>query len=84
YEEGTIDDPSDTVAPALGMARIVGEALGEIRDGRPFLDSEHGPIHSFKDKKITLPEPFDDEYFRHLQWAHLAAGGAGGGMRWPN
>ncbi|TIX93771.1 MAG: hypothetical protein E5V22_36825, partial [Mesorhizobium sp.] len=42
YEEGTIDDPSDTVAPALGMARIVGEALGEIRDGRPFLDSEHG------------------------------------------
>ncbi|WP_292650779.1 hypothetical protein, partial [Mesorhizobium sp.] len=81
YEEGTIDDPSDTVAPALGMARIVGKALGEIRDGRPFLDSEHGPIHSFKDKKITLPEPFDDEYFRHLQWAHLAAGGAGGGMR---
>ena len=84
YEEGTIDDPRDTVAPALGMARIVGEALGEIRDGRPFLDSEHGPIHRFKDKKRNLPEPFDDEYFRHMQWAHLAAGGAGGGMRWPN
>jgi len=31
-----------------------------------------------------LPEDFDDEYFRHLQWAHLASGGAGGGMRWPN
>ncbi|CDX39045.1 conserved hypothetical protein [Mesorhizobium sp. SOD10] len=84
YEEGTIDDPRDTVAPALGMGRMVGEALAEIRDGRPFLDTEHGPIHSFKDKKITLPEPFDDEYFRHMQWAHLAAGGAGGGMRWPN
>lgn len=84
YAEGTIDDPQDTVAPAVDTARIVREALGEIRDGRPFLDTEHGPIHSFKDKKITLPEAFDDEYFRHMQWAHLAAGGAGGGMRWPN
>jgi mannan endo-1,4-beta-mannosidase len=84
YEHGTIDDPADTVAPALGMARIVRESLAEITDGRPFLDTEHGPIHTFKDRKITLPEPFDDEYFRHVQWAHLAAGGAGGGMRWPN
>ena len=60
------------------------EALAEIRDSRPFFDSEHGPIHSFKDHGRTLPEPFDDEYFRHIQWAHLASGGAGGGMRWPN
>jgi mannan endo-1,4-beta-mannosidase len=66
------------------MGRIVQEAIAEIQDGRPFLDSEHGPIHTFKDRKITLPEPFDDEYFRHMQWAHLASGGAGGGMRWPN
>ena len=84
YEEGTIDYPRDTVAPALGMARIVAEHLSEITDARPFFDSEHGPIHSFKDHKLTLPEAFDDEYFRHMQWAHLAAGAAGGGMRWPN
>lgn len=84
YEQGTIDDPRDTVAPALGMARIVRASIAEIRDGRPFLDTEHGPIHSFKDRKLTLPEAFDDECFRHTQWAHLAAGGAGGGMRWPN
>jgi mannan endo-1,4-beta-mannosidase len=84
YEEGTIDDPRDTLAPALGMARIVAESLGEIRDARPFFDSEHGPIHRFKDKRRPLPPAFDDEYFRHMQWAHLAAGGAGGGMRWPN
>ncbi len=84
YREGTIDDPQNTVDPAISMGEIVRDALAEIRDGRPFLDTEHGPIHSFKDKKRTLPEPFDDEYFRHMQWAHLASGGAGGGMRWPN
>jgi hypothetical protein len=84
YEEGTIDDPRDTVAPALATGRIVRDALGETPDGRPFFDSEHGPIHAFKDKHITLPELFDDEYFKHMQWAHLASGAAGGGMRWPN
>jgi mannan endo-1,4-beta-mannosidase len=66
------------------MGGIVTECLAHINDGRPFLDSEHGPIFSFLNKKKTLPEPFDDEYFRHLSWAHLASGGAGGGMRWPN
>jgi hypothetical protein len=84
YEEGTIDDPADTVAPAIAVGRLVVDALREIDDGRPFFDSEHGPIHTFKDRHKTLPEPFDDEYFRHIQWAHLASGGAGGGMRWPN
>lgn len=84
YEEGTIDDPRDTVAPALAVGQLVREALAEITDQRPFFDSEHGPIHAFKDRGITLAELFDDEYFRHLQWAHLASGGAGGGMRWPN
>ena len=84
YEEGTIDDPADTVAPALSTARLIGTAVAEIQDGRPVFDSEHGPIHTFKDRHRTLSEPFDDEYFRHMQWAHLASGGAGGGMRWPN
>lgn len=84
YREGTIDDPRDTVAPALDMGRIVAESIGRIGDDRPFLDTEHGPIHSYKDRHRTLPAPFDDEMFRHMQWAHLAAGGAGGGMRWPN
>jgi hypothetical protein len=84
YASGTIDDPRNTVDPALSMGEIVRRSLHEIADHRPFLDSEHGPIHAFKDRKRTLPEAFDDEYFSHLQWAHLASGGAGGGMRWPN
>lgn len=84
YEEGTIDHPKNTVDAALSTARLMREALAELSDGRPFLDSEHGPIHTFKDHHRTLPEPFDDEYFRHIQWAHFCAGGAGGGMRWPN
>ena len=84
YEEGTIDFPQNTVDAALATARLMRDALVELRDLRPFLDSEHGPIHTYKDHHITLPEPFDDEYFRHMQWAHFCAGGAGGGMRWPN
>ncbi|GAC1338223.1 MAG: hypothetical protein NVSMB18_04280 [Acetobacteraceae bacterium] len=84
YEEGTIDHPQDTIAPALATATLMQEALDEITDGRPFFDTEHGPIHTFKDHGVTLPEAFDDEYFRHIQWTHLASGGAGGGMRWPN
>lgn len=84
YREGSIDDPKNTVAPARAMGKVVRGCLREITDGRPFLDTEHGPIHSFKDKKKTLPEAFDDEYFRHMSWAHLASGGVGGGMRWPN
>ena len=84
YETGTIDAPRNTVDAAVGMGNIVRDSLAEITDGRPFLDTEHGPIHTFKDFRKTLREEFDDEYFRHLQWAHLASGGAGGGMRWPN
>lgn len=83
YEHGTIDAPRDTVAPALAVARLMRTAVKEA-GLRPVFDSEHGPIHSFKDKHRTLPAAFDDEYFRHIQWAHLASGGAGGGMRWPN
>lgn len=83
YEQGTIDAPGDTVTPALAVARLMRTAVEEAGD-RPVFDSEHGPIHSFKDKKRTLAAAFDDEYFRHIQWAHLASGGAGGGMRWPN
>lgn len=84
YEEGTIDFPWNTVDPAVSTARLVREAIAQLSDGRPFLDSESGPIHSYKDWQITLEADYDEEVFRHMQWAHFASGGAGGGMRWPN
>jgi mannan endo-1,4-beta-mannosidase len=81
--EGAIDYPRDALAPAELMGRWVRYALARVTPGRPFMDTEHGPIHLFNDHKKTLPEPFDNEYERHLMWAHLASGGAGSGMRWP-
>ena len=84
YERDTIDCPRNTVDPAISTGKLVREALAQIQDMRPFFDSEHGPIHLFKDRRVTLQAAFDDEYFRHMQWAHFASGGAGGGMRWPN
>ena len=84
YESNTIDNPRNTIDAAISTGRLTREALLHTTDNRPFFDSEHGPIHSFKDHRKTLSEPFDDEYFRHMQWAHFASGGAGGGMRWPN
>ncbi len=84
YDSATINNPKDTVASAVCTGQLVREALAHLQHNRPFLDSEHGPIHAFKDRHVTLPEFFDDEYFRHMQWAHFASGGAGGGMRWPN
>ncbi len=80
--QGAIDYPRDTIEPALTMGGWVRHALERVTPGRPFTDTEHGPIHLFNDHKKMLPEPLDDEYERHLMWAHLASGGAGGGMRW--
>lgn len=84
YDAKTINHPKDTVGSAICTGDLIREALDHLQPARPFFDSEHGPIHAFKDLHRTLPAPFDDEYFRHIQWAHFASGGAGGGMRWPN
>ncbi|RYE91395.1 MAG: hypothetical protein EOO37_00410 [Cytophagaceae bacterium] len=82
YDTATINRPQNALDPALHTAMLVQEALAQLPPNRPFLDSEHGPLDTFKSGR-QLPETFDDEYFRCMQWAHLAAGGAGGGLRWP-
>lgn len=83
YSKGAIDYPRNTVTAAAAMAQWTRYGRERTLPTRPFTDSEHGPIHLFNDHKKTLPEAFDDEYERHMTWAHLACGGAGSGMRWP-
>lgn len=83
YEPGTIDAPSCSLEPARATARLMAAAAAQCPPARPLMDSEHGPVHSFIDQRMTLPESFDTACFRRTQWAHLASGGVGGGMRWP-
>ena len=83
YENNTIDNPKNTVDAAISTGKLTRQVTNEINDKRPFFDSEHGPIKTFNGYRKTLPAEFDEEYFRHMQWAHFASGGAGGGMRWP-
>lgn len=82
YDAATISRPQNALDPALHAAELVRQVLAQLPANRPFFDSEHGPLDTFKGGR-QLPEAFDDEYFRCMQWAHLAAGGVGGGLRWP-
>lgn len=82
YETGTINNPKNAIDAAISTGYMVKEALAHLPAERPFFDSEHGPIDHYR-RKRNLPELFDDQYFLNMQWAHLASGGVGGGMRWP-
>ncbi|MDR3689758.1 MAG: cellulase family glycosylhydrolase [Fimbriimonas sp.] len=53
-------------------------ARGQLCDDRPVLDGESGPIDHWIDD-----EALDDQVFHDMSWAHLMAGGAGPGTRWP-
>lgn len=78
YLGADIKAPKDTIGAGPAMAGGVALSLESIRDKRPYFDSETGPI----DEWIANPN-FDAEYHHNMSWAHLAAGGAGSGMRWP-
>lgn len=69
------NQPTDVIPT---MEQGVRHALAQIRDARPYLDGENGPI----DRWIA-DEATDDKVFHHQSWAHLAAGGAGSSLRWP-
>jgi mannan endo-1,4-beta-mannosidase len=78
YYSGTVNNPRNIIDPAISVNGGVRYSLQYIRDGRPYVDSESGPI----DKWIA-DETFDDLYYHHMAWAHFASGGCGIGMRWP-
>ncbi|GAB4454379.1 MAG: hypothetical protein Kow00120_24240 [Anaerolineae bacterium] len=75
---GEIKKADNAVGPAAMMAGGVVRALEAIRDDRPYFDSESGPIDEW-----IFDVAFNQEYHHNMSWAHLAAGGAGSGMRWP-
>jgi hypothetical protein len=83
YGHSALDKPAHTYLSAVRMGDLVNKAIAMVPENRPFFDSEHGPIHNFRQKKGKLPAEFDEQYFRYTQWAHMASGGAGGGLRWP-
>ncbi len=83
FYDAPLRKPTDPVRTALRAGELVRQGLAEITDGRPFLDSEHGPDCLFRQMRGRIPVDLDEACFRGIQWAHLAAGGAGGGLRWP-
>lgn len=78
YYRGTVNDPKNSIDPAASINHGIRYAQEQSGDGRPFTDSETGPI----DRWIPQ-QPFDDLVFHHMSWAHFASGGSGAGMRWP-
>lgn len=78
YIGNEIRAPDDPVGAGSIMAGGVVQSLAEIRDNRPYFDSESGPIEDWIESSS-----FDQEYHHNMSWGHLAAGGAGSGMRWP-
>jgi len=73
-----INNPQNWIDPALDVNYAVRYSLNYIRDGRPYMDTESGPI----EVRPTSGD-WDDRYFHYMMWAHFASGGAGTGMRWP-
>jgi len=62
----------------VDFASGVTYARGQVRDNRPVLDGESGPIDHW-----IAESGLDDEVFHQMSWQHLMAGGAGPGTRWP-
>jgi mannan endo-1,4-beta-mannosidase len=73
-----IKDPKNWIDPALDVNYAVRTSLGRIQDGRPYMDTESGPID-----QRPATEDWDNRYYHYMLWAHFASGGAGSGMRWP-
>jgi mannan endo-1,4-beta-mannosidase len=70
--KGEEEQAADDFASGVRYARA------ETRDNRPVFDGESGPIDRW-----VADEKQDDLLYHEMSWAHLMAGGAGPGLRWP-
>ena len=85
YEEGTIDDPRDTVAPAISAGRLVREALAEITDCAPLLRQRARPDpHLQGSRPQPCPSRSTTSISATCSGRTSPRAAAGGGMRWPN
>ncbi len=75
---GAANAPDEPIGPALAEKQGVLYALSQIKDNRPYMDGENGPINRW-----IADVNLDNEVFHNMSWAHLASGGAGSGFRWP-
>jgi mannan endo-1,4-beta-mannosidase len=78
YYDGTVNNPQNIIDPIISVNGGVKYSLEYIQDGRPYFDSESGPIANW-----PLDQTFDNQYYHHMAWAHFASGGTGIGQRWP-
>ena len=78
YTGPGMNAPRNTTDVVTEVALAVNYALWQIKDNRPYTDTESGPIDMWIGSST-----FDAEFLHNVSWAHLASGGAGTGMRWP-
>jgi hypothetical protein len=75
---GAANAPDEPIGPALAERQGVVYCLASIKDNRPYVDGENGPIN-----KWIADGNLDNAVFHNMSWAHMASGGAGSGLRWP-
>jgi len=78
YAEPAVNNPTNAIDAAISFQQDILGAQTMMKTPKPYTDTESGPITSW----IT-DRDLDHEYFHNMSWAHLMAGGAGFGMRWP-
>ncbi|MGB8955132.1 MAG: hypothetical protein WCC10_07150 [Tumebacillaceae bacterium] len=78
YAEPAVNAPVNAIDAAVSFDQDIAGAQTMMQTPKPFTDTESGPITEW----IT-DHDLDHEYFHNMSWAHLMAGGAGFGMRWP-
>jgi mannan endo-1,4-beta-mannosidase len=75
---GAANAPEEPIGPAFAEREGVTYEMAQVKDARPYIDGENGPINRWiADGKL------DNEVFHNMSWAHMASGGAGSGLRWP-